>query len=344
MSPRDPHTVTVEVAGRRLRLTNLDRVLFPAAGMTKAQVIQYVTGVAPALLGQLRNRPLTRVRYPRGTTGEGFFEKNVPGGAPAWVRRVTLLAPHSRREDELVTYPLIDDAAGLTWLANLAALELHVPQWRVAPGSTTGDGTDATPLPPDRLVIDLDPGPPAGLTECAAVALLVRDALAARGLSPAVPVTSGSKGLQVYAAWPSDRADVDPSDLAHELARDLEGRHRGLVVSSMAKAHRAGRVFLDWSQNAAAKTTICPYSLRGKRDEPFVAAPRTWAEIIAGADEPGALRHLPPEDVLARLSTDGDLMAALDDQGPPVTRGAPQRQETAALRGQRAQASAPGRA
>ncbi len=312
--------VTVSVEGRNVTLTNLDKVLYPATGTTKGEVLAYLAAVAPALLSQLAGRPVTRVRWPHGTGDASFFEKNVPAGAPVWLERVTLDSPGSRSTTERVTYPLVGDLAGLTWLANLSALELHVPQWRV--------DASGHPLAPDRLVVDLDPGAPAGLAECARVALLAREALTAAGFGPIVAVTSGSKGLQLYAALPANGSrpcgdegkdeskdeNKDEGDGTREAARfiaeELAAAHPGLVVAAMAKRQRQGKVFFDWSQNTTAKTTICPYSLRGRSRAAFVAAPRTWAEIEAGASG-GTLRQLTPDEVIARLSSDGDLMEAL---------------------------------
>lgn len=288
--------LTVEVDGRRLRVSNLDKVLYPATETTKGEVLHYYAGVAPALLPVLAGRPVTRVRWPHGTGGESFFEKNLPRGTPRWIPRVTITGHGSRRGNEEVTYPLLDDVAALTYVANLASLELHVPQWRVA---------DGEPQHPDRLVIDLDPGPPAGLHECARVALAVRRVLTADGLD-CVPVTSGSKGMQLYAPLAGDESSDQVREYAHEVARDLEKDDPGLVVSRMTTSLRPGKVFLDWSQNTAAKTTIAPYSLRG-RDRPTVAAPRTWAEVEAGADEPEALQQLDLDEVTQRLRTQGDL-------------------------------------
>lgn len=296
--------VHVDVDGRRLRLTSLEKVLYPGAGTTKAEVLAYVAAVAPMLLAQLRDRPLTRVRWPHGTGGASFFEKNVPGAAPGWLRTVTLDSPGSNRSHERVTYPLVDSLAGLTWLANLASLELHVPQWRV--------DAAGTPTSPDRLVVDLDPGPGAGLRECARVALLVAQTLDDVLPGVRVPVTSGSKGMQIYSSVPTGFADDDPDatrQLAHGLATALENAHPDLVVSRMTKSLRGGKVLLDWSQNTRAKTTICPYSLRGKGSTPTVAAPRTWAEVEAGADGTGDLRHLLADEVVARVLDHGDLMA-----------------------------------
>ncbi|WP_448060842.1 non-homologous end-joining DNA ligase [Cellulomonas hominis] len=261
--------------------------------MTKGEVLDYVVRVAPALLRQLRDRPVTRVRFPAGVGGERFFEKNVPAGAPEWVRRQTLPAsPGAADEGKDVTYPFLDDLAGLVWVTNAGALELHTPQWRAGPRGGV--------RPPDRLVIDLDPGPPAGLDACVRVAHLVADRLRADGLTT-VPVTSGSKGMQLYAALPGRRDAAQVRAYARDVAHELAAAHPGSVVAIMRKELRGGKVLLDWSQNNAAKTTITPYSLRG-RELPRVAAPRTWDEI-----EPG-LEHLSPQDVVRRLDDLGDLM------------------------------------
>jgi bifunctional non-homologous end joining protein LigD len=282
-------TQTVEVAGRTLRVSSLDKVLYPATGTTKGEVLQYYVSVADRLLPHLRDRPVTRIRWPHGVTGEHFFEKNLPSGAPRWLESVTIRGHGSRSGRESVTYPLVRDLAALVYLVNLGSLELHVPQWRV--------DAEGVPQPPDRLVVDLDPGPGAGLGECARVALLVREQLAAVGLDPA-PVTSGSKGMQVYAGLDGERSADEVSAVTKALAQHLSERHPGLVVWQMTKALRPGKVLLDWSQNSAAKTTICPWSLRG-RDHPHVAAPRSWAEVEAAADGRAELTQLPYEQALA---------------------------------------------
>ena len=290
---------TVDIGGRAVRLTNLARVMYPAVGMTKADVVDYYRRVAPALLGQLRDRPVTRIRFPEGVAGEPFFEKNVPSGAPDWLRRLHL--PASPGEDPVgtvVEYPLIDDLAGLVWAANQNALELHTPQWRVT--------TDGSPRNPDRLVIDLDPGPPAGLAECAQVALIVAERLAADGLAT-VPVTSGGKGLHLYATLDGSVDAGAVREYVHAIADELAQSHPHAIVAGMRKELRRGRVLLDWSQNHPAKTTITPYSLRG-RDRPTVAAPRTWDEI-----RPGTLAQLTADEVVARYERDGDPLA--DDAG-----------------------------
>ncbi len=297
----------VEVEGRRLRLRNLDKVLYPISGTTKGEVLHYLTAVSGLLLPHLRDRPVTRKRWPDGDNGQTFFEKNVPRGAPSWLREVTLPAPGSTKDREEVTYPFIDDLPGLIWAANLAALELHVPQWRAGPRGGMRD--------PDLLVIDLDPGPPAGLPECAEVAMAVRERLASDGLD-SFPVSSGGKGMQLYAAVSGKQSAVVVSEYAHRLAEDLERQMPKLVVSRMTKVLRKNKVLLDWSQNHSAKTTICPYSPRG-RDRPAIAAPREWSEL----DDPSTLFQLEIGDVLERM-VDGDPLARLlPEPGNPAGTG-----------------------
>ncbi len=293
--------VTVEVDGRRLRLSNLDKVLYPATGTTKGEVLHYYAQVAPVLLPHLADRAVTRIRWPNGTAGEKFFEKNLPNGAPDWLRSVRVSSTGSRGGGDVIDYPVVEDLAGLTYLANLAALELHVHQWRL--------GRNNQPRNPDRLVIDLDPGDPAGLHECAQVALLVRDRLGDMGL-PTAPVTSGSKGLHLYAALPGQLSSDEVRDLAKKVAQELARSHPDLVLWQMTKAIRGGKVFLDWSQNTGTKTTISPYSLRGG-EAPYVAAPRTWEEVEEGAAHPGSLRHLRMEEVLDRVDHLGDVFGDL---------------------------------
>ncbi|RLK49139.1 ATP-dependent DNA ligase [Microbacterium telephonicum] len=288
----------VRVEGRRLRLTNLDKVLYPATGTTKGEVIDYYRRVAPALLPPIAGRPVTRKRWPEGTDHEPFFAKDLERGAPAWIRRMPI-AHSSGTKD----YPLVEDLPTLLHLAQIASLELHVPQWRFTPEGDRGA--------PDRLVLDLDPGPGVGLPECAEVARLARALLADVGLD-AYPVTSGSKGIHLYAPLDGTRSSDDISAFAKELARLLEADHPDLVVSQMAKAVRAGRVFLDWSQNNGSKTTIAPYSLRG-RPEPTVAAPRTWDEL----DDPH-LAHLRFDEVLARLAAGIDPLRGLTALALPL--------------------------
>ncbi len=301
MSPQGER-IQVDVEGRTLTVSNLDKVLFPRTGTTKGEVLHYYAQVAPTLLPHLADRAVTRIRWPHGVEGESFFEKNVPQGTPSWVRTVSVPTTGSRgssRHGDRLVFPVVDDLATLTWLVNLAALELHVHQWRV--------GRNGRPRNADRLVVDLDPGEPAGLHECCQVALMVRDKLAERDL-PARPVLSGSKGLHLYATLPTRLPGEESTALAKEVAEELQGEHPRLVTATMTKARRSGKVFLDWSQNAPAKTTVSPYSLRGG-ERPLVAAPRTWAEVEAGAEADDGLEQLRMEEVLERISDLGDLFA-----------------------------------
>lgn len=287
----------VSVGGHRLKLTNLGKVLYPETGTTKAEVIHYYSSIADALIPHARNRPVTRKRWVEGVgtdakPGTVFFEKNLPTSAPSWIVRRDI-----QHSDHVNTYPLANDLATLVWLAQQASLELHVPQWRFGRGGERQN--------PDRLVLDLDPGDGAGLPECVEVAKLVRGVVEGMGLE-LFPVTSGSKGIHLYAPLDGAWTTQQVSDVAHELARALEADHPDLVVSDMKKTLRTGKVLLDWSQNNGNKTTIVPYSLRG-RMRPTVAAPRTWDELLA----PG-LRQLEFDDVLARVARDGDPAEALE--------------------------------
>jgi len=283
----------VRVDGRKVRLTNLDRVLYPT-GFTKAELITYYTAVAPALLRQLRNRPVTRIRFPEGVSGERFFEKNLPKGTPEWIRHQEVAAsPGTEEEGTILDFPFLEDLAGLVWSANQSAIELHTPQWTVQP--------DGTLHHPDRLVVDLDPGPPAGLDECARVAHLVADRLAEDGLGTTFPVTSGSKGMQLYAPLDGVLTAMQVREYARNIALELATRQPDLILANMKRALRPGKVLLDWSQNHPSKTTVTPYSLRGK-DRPAVAAPRRWDEVTEG------MVQLTPDEVVNRLQTEGDLL------------------------------------
>ncbi|MBD5787889.1 ATP-dependent DNA ligase [Cellulosimicrobium terreum] len=282
---------TVTVGGHHLKVTNLDKVLYPATGTTKADVLAYLAAVADVMLPHCANRPATRKRWPDGVDGQVFFQKNAGQGVPSWVRTRRIEHKHSAND-----YVLVNDLATLTWLGQTASLELHVPQWQF--------GRTGVHLDPDRLVLDLDPGPGAGLPECAEVARLARQILQGMGLEP-LPVTSGSKGIHLYAALDGKQDATAVSAVAHELARYLEAEHPDLVVSDMKKSLRGGKVLVDWSQNNGNKTTIAPYSLRG-RERPTVAAPRTWDEL----DDPD-LRHLEADEVVERVRTLGDPLAAL---------------------------------
>jgi bifunctional non-homologous end joining protein LigD len=297
----DANEVHVDVEGRTLRLRNLDKVLYPATGTTKGEVLDYYARVAPVLLPLLADRPVTRIRWPHGVQSMSFFEKNTPAGTPSWVRTAEVPTTGSRgssRHGDTLVFPIVDDLATLMWLVNLAALELHTHQWTV--------DADGTPRGADRLVIDLDPGEPAGLHECCRVALLAREVLEGRGLD-ARPVTSGSKGLHLYAELSALLSPEETSAVAKEVAEELQGSHPQLVTASMTKARRRGKVFLDWSQNAGSKTTVSPYSLRGT-ERPQVAAPLRWSEVEAGAEDELGLEQLTPAQVLARVEEHGDLL------------------------------------
>ncbi|HET7734678.1 MAG TPA: non-homologous end-joining DNA ligase [Nocardioidaceae bacterium] len=295
--PEPAADVRVEVEGRTLTISNLGKVLYPNTGTTKGEVLNYYARIAPVMLPHLHGRAVTRIRWPHGTGDMSFFEKNLPSGAPSWLPTVTVPTTGSRGgKGDKIVFPIVEDLATLTYLANLASLELHVHQWTVPEWM------------PNRMVIDLDPGAPADLHECAKVALLVRDRLAAEGLSCA-PVTSGSKGLHLYAALPGDLTSDEVRDKAQALAQELQEENK-LVVWKMTKSLRPGKVFLDWSQNTGAKTTISPYSLRGKAT-PYVAAPRTWDEIEEGAEERHSLEQLTLEEVLKRADREGDLFGDL---------------------------------
>ena len=293
----------VEIDGRRLSLSNLDKVLYPGSGTTKGDVIAYYAAIAPTLIPHLGRRPVTRKRWPDGTVSHSFFQKDLEVSAPSWVPAQAL-----QHEDRTVRYPMADSEAVLVWFAQVAALELHVPQWFFGP--------DGAPAHPDRVVFDLDPGPGATLEQCAEVAFAVKDHLDAEDLV-SVPVTSGSKGLHLYARVDGSRSSEEISKWAHAIARAVQRRLPTLALSQMSKALRNNKVFIDWSQNSVAKTTISPYSLRG-REHATAAAPRSWAEI-----ESPDLEHLMFDEVLRRAARDGDLLAALGPEATPQPRDAP---------------------
>jgi bifunctional non-homologous end joining protein LigD len=291
--------VVVDVEGRQVALTNLEKVLYPEVGFTKAQVLDYYSRIAPVLLPHLAGRALTRKRYPDGVEGQVFFEKNAPRGTPEWVRTVNLPSPGSSKNRETIDYAIVDELAALVWTANLAALELHTHMWRVS--------DDGSALPPDMVVFDLDPGPPATIVECCAVAQLLRPLLEADGLTP-LAKTSGSKGLQLYARADAFGSAEETSAYAKGLAQRLEKEQPELVVHRMTKALRDGKVLVDWSQNSAAKTTVSVYSLRA-RPRPTVSTPVTWDEVEA-CRRPDDLVFT-SDDVLARVEEHGDLFAPL---------------------------------
>ncbi|KFF61054.1 ATP-dependent DNA ligase [Cryobacterium sp. MLB-32] len=298
----DATSPVVSVDGHRLTLTHLDKVLYPESNTTKADVLQYYVSVAPVLVPSIAWRPATRKRWVHGVGTESapgpmFFHKNLESGAPEWIIRGTV-----RHREHANEYPLVNDLATLLWLTQLNALEIHVPQWRFGPQEMRQN--------PDRLVLDLDPGPGTSLVECAEVAFILRALLTGMGLDP-VPVTSGSKGIHLYSALDMRSTSEQISAVAHELARAVEADHPDLVVSTMTKSARVGRVLIDWSQNSAAKTTVTPYSLRGL-SHPTVAAPRTWDELAAGD-----LTQLDYVEVMRRMSGGSDPLGALGSIGTP---------------------------
>lgn len=288
----------VSVAGRELRLTNLDKELYP--GVSKAEVIQHYVRLAPVLLPHLAGRPVTLWRWPDGVGAASFVQKHTPRDTPDWVRTELV----GGRGHTPVRHALLEEPAALVWAANLAALELHVPQWRF--------DDRGQPQPPDLMVLDLDPGEPADVIDCARVALRLRQELAADGLA-AYAKTSGGKGLHVLVPV-YDSATGATSGYAKTMAQRLAAVDER-VVWQMTRALRPGKVFLDWSQNNPAKTTAAAYSLRG-RDEPTVSTPVTWDEV-AGVERAGQLRFS-PDDVAARVARDGDLLAGMSDTAAPL--------------------------
>lgn len=294
--------VVTQIDGRTLKLSNLDKVLYPS-GFTKGEVIDYYVRVAPVLLPHLERRPVTRIRFPNGTQAPSFFEKNPPTGAPEWLTTHPVVG-----SDGTIDFPVVDGVAALVYLANLAALELHTPQWRHAPGASATTVSDA--LAVDQLVVDLDPGPGVGMPQIATAALVVGAALGDDDLTSHVK-TSGSKGLQLYAA-------LEPTPVGEVLAYvralgiRLVAQHPDLFVVQIAKEVRSGRILLDMNQNLPGRTTVSAYSLRA-RDAPTVSTPLAWDEVEAGtAGAP--LRFTAPE-VLARVAASGDLFAPLLEEG-----------------------------
>jgi bifunctional non-homologous end joining protein LigD len=288
----------VEVEGRRLRLSNLDKVMYPLAGFTKGQVIDYYTRVAPVLLPHLRGRPLTLKRYPDGVGGAYFYEKQCPGHRPDWVATAAIPT-----EEKIINFCLANDLPTLVWTANLADLELH----------TSLSLAEAIERP-TMMVFDLDPGEPAGLAECCEVALWLREVLDQLGLE-CFPKTSGSKGLQLYV--PLNVPEVtydDTKPFAHGIARLLEHRHGERVVSSMRKSLRPGKVLIDWSQNDEHKTTVCVYSLRA-RESPTVSTPLRWEEVEEAASGDASGLVFEADELLERVAEQGDLFAPVAELG-----------------------------
>jgi bifunctional non-homologous end joining protein LigD len=288
--------VEVEVEGRRLKLSNLDKVFYPAVGFTKGEVIDYYRRIAPALLPHLRDRPLTLKRYPDGVEGQFFYEKQCPSHRPDWIQTVTV---QNRRE---IQYCLANDLSTLIWLANLADLELH-----------TSLSRSKDIQRPTMMVFDLDPGEPAAILECAQVGLALRDLFRNLGLD-CYPKTSGSKGLQVYVPINTPVTYDDTKPFAHAIAMLLEKQLPDLVVSSMKKSIRGGKVLVDWSQNDDHKTTICVYSLRA-RERPTVSTPVRWEEVEEAFEAKDSARLVfEAETVLERAEADGDVFAPVLEQ------------------------------
>jgi bifunctional non-homologous end joining protein LigD len=283
-----PHTA-VEVGGHTLRLSNLDKVLYPEVGTTKAEVIDYYARIAPTMVPHLAGRGVTLRRFPDGVEGGSFFEKRCPGHRPEWLG--TVLGPGDR--DGNIHYCCLDSDAALVWAANMAGLEIHAPMAR----------SDIET--PTMCVFDLDPGDGTTIVQCADVALDVRHVLDGFGLV-GFPKTSGSKGMQVYVPLNTPHTHEQASAFARAVAQLLERAHPDHVVSNMKKSLRRGKVLVDWSQNSRHKTTIAVYSLRA-RPHPTVSTPVTWDEVEAAADgEPLAFET---DDVLARVDELGDLFA-----------------------------------
>ena len=302
--------LVTRVGERNLTLTNLDKVLFPSVGFTKAEVIDYYLRIAPVMLPHIRDRAMTRLRFPDGVGPDRspFYEKNAPMGTPEWVRRVKV-----NTSDGIIDYIVVDDKAAVVWLANLAALEMHVPQWTVSSAMPANGIISLPELQPrsgeplaNRLVVDLDPGAGMTIVDGARAALIVAARLADDGMIP-IAQTSGSKGIQVYAAIAPTRSKT-AWNYVKQLNGSLHKAQPDFFVAAMSVEQRAGRIYVDYNQNLAARNTIAPYSMRG-RDRPAVATPVTWEELgsVRGPDD----LRFGPEDVLARVVDYGDLAADL---------------------------------
>ena len=287
---------TIEIQGRQLKLSNLEKVLYPSAGFSKQQIIDYYVRIAPAMLPHLKDRPLTRKRYPNGVDQEFFYEKNAPQHRPDWVKTVPIWSEGNRR---MVHYILANDLPTLVWLANLAAIELH-------PSLSLADDVSR----PTMMVFDLDPGPPANIVQCCQVGVWLREIFDHFGLQ-SFPKTSGSKGLQIYVPLNTPTSYEETKPFAHALAQLLEHEHAGEVVSDMKKKMRTGKVFVDWSQNDEHKTTIAVYSLRA-RERPTVSTPVTWDEVEQCLKKKDAgLLVFEAGQTIKRVEKMGDLFAPL---------------------------------
>src|SRR4051794_19724271 len=286
----------VEIGGRQLKLTNLDKVLYPAAKFTKGQIIDYYARIAPVLVPHLSGKPLTLKRYPNGVAEQPFFEKNATKYRPEWVKTAPIWSEGNKRN---VNYILCNDLATLVWVANLASIELH-PSLALA--------TDITC--PRSIVFDLDPGPPANIVQCCQVALWLRAIFEHFGLQ-SFPKTSGSKGMQIYVPLNTKTSYDETKPFANALARVLENDHRDLVVSEMKKAIRTNKIFVDWSQNDEHKTTVSVYALRA-RERPTVSTPITWDEVERCLKKKNAgLLVFESHQTLDRVGKTGDLFAPL---------------------------------
>lgn len=288
--PAESSAVRTEIAGRSLKVTNLTKLMYPMIGFTKAQVIEYYAKIAPVMLPHIADRGVTFKRWPDGVTGNAFFNKRCPDHRPDWVG--TCLGPGDRAGG--IQYCRLDEVASLAWAANLAALEIHAPMARC-------DDLES----PTMLVFDLDPGEPATIIECCQVALAIHDVLDTVGLS-AVAKTSGSKGMQLYVPLNTPHTHEHAADFALAVAQLLEKQQPAAVTATMAKKERQNKIFIDWSQNSRHKTTIAPYSLRGK-DRPTVSTPISWDEVADGAD--GEPLSFEASEVLDRVELHGDLFA-----------------------------------
>lgn len=290
--------LNLSIDGHRIRLTHPDKVMYPATGTTKADVVDYLTAVAPHLIRHAADRAVTRKRWMSGVgtakePGDSFFHKNLDDDAPKWMKARSI-----RHSDHTNRYPLITTPATLAWFAQRGTLEFHVPQWRF--------GARGKHLPPDRVVLDLDPDDSIDLQAVAEVAFVVRDALAERGVD-SVPVTSGSKGIHLYGALDGSRSSDEVTEWVHDMAEELSQAHPTLMTATMSSDAREGKVLIDWSQNRAAKSTVAPYSLRG-RVRPWVAMPRTWDEL--GSQR---LTQVEYSEALEMLDKRPDPLAGLTD-------------------------------
>ncbi len=295
--------VRTEIAGRPLKVTNLPKVLYPLVGFTKAQVIEYYVKIAPAMLPHIGDRGVTFKRWPDGVTAEPFFNKRAPSHRPDWIDTCT--GPGDKGKG--IEYPMLAEVAALAWSANLAALEIHSPMARCGEIDS-----------PSILVFDLDPGKPATITECCQIALSIRTVLNQLGLE-SFAKTSGSKGMQMYVPLNTPHTHNHASDFALAVAQLLQKQQPDSVTATMTKSQRPGKIFIDWSQNSRHKTTIAPYSLRGK-ERPTVSTPISWDEVSDGAD--GEWLSFEAFEVVERVAEFGDLFApvATLEQELPVGR------------------------